>query len=407
MMFSRYSTISQVIKTHGKIHPPLIKGIANALFSIYAEGKYADKVVPAILKANPKWGSKDRRFVAENTYEIVRYWRYYWHLAGKEISTELADLEQLVAVRLMSLGFEVPEEFGTTLKPELETAPFEIKQSYPDWLFSRIKSEIGDRAEIEASALNERAKVYLRINQSKISPQKALNELLEQGVEASLSDSTPGCIILDERANLNQLKLIVEGKAEVQDEGSQKIASFLAPKPNSFVVDACAGAGGKTMHLADLMKNQGKIVAMDTEAWKLDNLLFRAKKSSFNCISTQPLPNDSFFAKNALKVEYLLLDVPCSGTGVIKRNPDTKWKLTEDRLEDLRRIQFDILLHYSVLLKKGGRCVYATCSILPSENRLQVDKFLSLNSEFKLIEDHIQWPSMGADGFYMALIKRS
>ncbi len=197
-----------------------------------------------------------------------------------------------------------------------------------------------------------------------------------------------------------------KGFVELQDAGSQLIAPFLNPDQGSLIVDACAGAGGKTLHLADLIQNKGQIISMDTEAWKLQNLLFRAEKDGFICITTQALPNPDFFAKNASKVDYLLLDVPCSGTGVIKRNPDTKWKLTEERLVELKTIQQDILSSYTTLVKPGGRCVYATCSILPEENRNQVDQFLAANPSFSLIQDHMQWPSMGTDGFYMALLEK-
>ncbi|MES2627346.1 MAG: methyltransferase domain-containing protein [Bacteroidota bacterium] len=409
MTFSRFSTTLQVIKTHHKIHPPLIKGIASALFSVFGEGKYADKAVPQLLKENPKWGSKDRRFVAENTYELVRYWRKYWHLLGEEISKEHAALERLVAIRLLEQGFTLPDDenfAGLTITELAISESDAVTESYPEWLYARIVQELGERGSKEAQSLNDRASVFLRVNTSKISTKKALKSLEEQQVPASLLPGT-NCIRLEARANLDQIEICKKGQAELQDSGSQLIAPFLDPKPGSLIIDACAGSGGKSLHLADLTNDGSPIISLDIEHWKLKNLLFRANKSGFQSIVTYPLPDPEFFKQYAQKADYLLLDVPCSGLGVIKRNPDTKWKLTEERLEELIGIQQDILSSYINLVKPGGICVYATCSILPSENTDQVHKFLKNNSEFSLLAEHMQWPSQGTDGFYMARLQRS
>lgn len=408
--FNKCSIIYQVIKTHGKIHVPLIKGITSALFSIFSEEKYADKVVPLLLKANPQWGSRDRRFVAENTYELVRYWRYYWHILGEEPSTDENALLRLVGIRLLSLGFTLPEaEAFIDLRytePVLDSIPHATLSSYPEWLYTRCSTEIGLDWPKEADALNQPASVYLRVNTSKIKPEKALKELLAASIQAESIKTAPSCIKLEGRANLEQLELLKKGLVEIQDAGSQLIAPFLGATPGSFIIDACAGAGGKTLHLADITNDAAKITALDTEGWKLTNLRFRANKSGFTSIQTHTLPNSEFVQKNVQKADYLLLDVPCSGTGVIKRNPDTKWKLSESRIEELIGIQQTILSEYAAFLKPGGKCVYSTCSILPSENGHQVKKFLSLYPEFLLEKEHMQWPSAGSDGFYMALMQK-
>ncbi len=388
----------------------MIKGIASALFSIFTEGKYADKVVPQILKSNPQWGSRDRRFVAENCYEIVRYWRYYWYLLGRDPELTEEAIQELVGIRLLSLGYTLPDQVPFNqlhfTEPTLESIPEDVLFSFPDWLYKRASGALGNKWPNEAKALNEQASVYLRVNRSKIEPKNALNALLKANIPASIVDGQPDCIQLGGRANLEQLELIKNGLVEIQDAGSQLIAAYLDPKPGSFVIDACAGAGGKTLHIADLMADSGRIESLDTEGWKLSNLRFRANKSGFKSIQTHTLPNPEFFQKNAQKADYLLLDVPCSGTGVIRRNPDTKWKLTEERLEELKQIQSEILSSYVSLLKPGGKCVYATCSILPEENTEQVDAFIKANSEFTLIKYHTQFPSEGTDGFYMALLER-
>lgn len=175
------------------------------------------------------------------------------------------------------------------------------------------------------------------------------------------------------------------------------------------VIDACAGAGGKTLHLAALMENKGSIIALDTHAWKLDSLKKRARRAGAFNIEVRNIENTKTIKRLHNSADRLLLDVPCSGLGVLRRNPDTKWKLSVEQLEELKETQQHILSSYSQMLKAGGKMVYATCSILPSENREQVDKFLQSENgaAFELIEDKTILPqSEGFDGFYMALLEK-
>ncbi len=388
----------------------MIKGISSALFSIFSEGKYADKVVPLLLKAHPSWGSRDRRFVAENTYDIVRYWRYYWHILGSEPIIEHDSLIKLVGLKLKIDGYTLPPTPTFDDLPEINPSsgpvPEEIRLSYPSWLYQLCASQLGDRWLNEAKALNEAARVYLRVNVSKISIAKAVEEFRKTNIEVTAHPELPCCLILDSRQPISNHPLFQRGFVEIQDAGSQLIATYLQPTTSSLIVDACAGAGGKTLHLADLTFDKARIISLDTEAWKLKNLLFRANKSGFKSISTNTLPDEEFFKNYAQKADFVLLDVPCSGLGVIKRNPDTKWKLSAEKLEALQKTQAFILQEYTKLLRPGGQLVYATCSILPIENEIQVGKFLSENPDFTLISDHHQWPSSGTDGFYMALLQR-
>ena len=170
------------------------------------------------------------------------------------------------------------------------------------------------------------------------------------------------------------------------------------------VIDACAGAGGKTLHLASLMENKGTIIAMDTEAWKLEELRKRAKRNGIHNIDTRVIEGKTI-KRLKESADAVLLDVPCSGLGVLKRNPDAKWKLNLKFIEELKEIQYNILTKYSSMVKPGGKLVYATCSILPSENELQVNKFLKENPNFKLVREHNTDPiTEECDGFYMALL---
>ena len=179
-------------------------------------------------------------------------------------------------------------------------------------------------------------------------------------------------------------------------------------QPGQWVVDTCAGAGGKTLHLASKMENKGRVIAMDIYEHKLLELKKRAKRAGVHTIETRVIKGSKSIKKLKQKADRVLIDAPCSGLGVIKRNPDSKWKLEPEFLDRIRTTQHDLLDLYSGMVKPGGKLVYATCSILPSENQNQVKRFLTDHKEFQLIKDKKVLPSVsGYDGFYMALLQRS
>jgi 16S rRNA (cytosine967-C5)-methyltransferase len=193
---------------------------------------------------------------------------------------------------------------------------------------------------------------------------------------------------------------------EIQDAASQLVAPFLQVKPGMFVIDACAGAGGKTLHVASLMENKGSILAMDVELNKLQELERRAHRAGVEIIRTKVV-DSAAISKNIGRADRLLLDVPCSGLGVLKRNPDAKWKLSNEFIAEIQKTQAKILSDYSMMLKQGGLMVYATCSILPSENQNQIRKFLNNSGNaFELQDEKVILPSQGYDGFYMACLKK-
>ncbi|TAE58894.1 MAG: methyltransferase domain-containing protein, partial [Bacteroidetes bacterium] len=192
------------------------------------------------------------------------------------------------------------------------------------------------------------------------------------------------------------------------DYSSQLVAPLLDPQPGMRVIDACAGGGGKSLHLASLMKDKGKVLSLDTVPWKLEELRRRAKRAGTGIIETRVIDNKKIIKRLYDSADRLLLDVPCSGLGVLRRNPDAKWKISQAFIDKLKGIQHEILSDYSRMLKPGGRMVYATCSILPSENREQVQRFLNEGTgDFELITEHQILPQdKGFDGFYMALLSR-
>ena len=202
-------------------------------------------------------------------------------------------------------------------------------------------------------------------------------------------------------------KIFKEGLFEVQDASSQLVAPYLDVKPGQRVIDTCAGAGGKTLHLASLMENKGQIIALDIYAHKLKELKKRAKRDGAHNIETRPIESSKTIKKLKNSADRVLIDAPCSGLGVLKRNPDSKWKMQPEFIDRIRETQAEILDNYSSFVKNGGKLVYATCSILPSENEKQIELFLANHPEFKLIEDKKVSPvKSGFDGFYMALMER-
>lgn len=400
-----------------KLHRPLVHAVAQALAEIFNEGKYADKVIERLLRSNPRWGSRDRGFIAENVYEIVRWWRLELALAGFEAeATELneADFIRLLGVNLILKKETLPdwEEFEGLSAAEIFEKKKSIEhrkiiQSVPDWLDEAGMKELGDAWDAEIAALNQTADVVIRVNTLKTIKPDLQKHLAEEGWETSETALAPDALVLKRRGNIFQNPLFKKGLFEVQDAGSQCIATFLQAEPGMRVVDACAGAGGKTLHLAALMNNKGSIIALDTEAWKLDELKRRARRNGVHIVQTRPIESSKTIKRLYNSADRLLLDVPCSGLGVLRRNPDAKWKLSPEFLESVKVTQADILENYSRILRSGGQMVYATCSILPSENERQVQKFLGAHPEFELLEERRILPSKdGFDGFYMALIER-
>jgi 16S rRNA C967 or C1407 C5-methylase (RsmB/RsmF family) len=226
-------------------------------------------------------------------------------------------------------------------------------------------------------------------------------------IEAEAPAAFPDALILQERQNIFTRQQFRDGLFEVQDAGSQLIAPFLDPQPGMRVIDACAGAGGKTLHLAALMKDKGRIIAMDTEAFKLDELKKRARRAgASNNIETRVIDSSKVIKRLEDSADRVLLDVPCSGLGVLRRNPDAKWKLSTAFIDEVKVTQQQVLSQYSSMLKKGGLLVYSTCSILPSENEEQVKAFITSHPQFEMLEQKTLYPSEGFDGFYMARLKR-
>ena len=394
-----------------KLYNNTTNAVVQALEQIFDDNRYADKVIEKILKQNSKWGARDRRFIAETTYDIVRWYRLLREM------TQAGEREywKLLGGWLIVNDIPLPawEEFkGISAKDVLQRKKDaqktrKIRESIPDWLDELGAQELGRTWDAELQALNEEANVVLRVNTLKITKKDLQQRLHDENVETSSLEGFPDALVLHERQNIFITPSFKEGLFEVQDAASQLIAPFLKVEPGQRVIDACAGAGGKTLHLAALMKSKGRIIGMDTEQWKLDELQKRARRAGVSNLEIRVIDSSKAVKRLENSADRLLLDVPCSGLGVLRRNPDAKWKLSQEFIDNVKELQQHILQDYCLMIKVGGLMVYSTCSILPSENQEQVKKFLdSQNGRFHLLEELHAWPSDGFDGFYMALMKR-
>ena len=398
-------------------HPLLVRAVVQTLYTIFADNRHADKVIENTLRQNPKAGSRDRAFIAETTYEVVRHYRILSEALGKTPGSEF-DFWQLIGVYFLFRDMPLPDwtEFKTLKTAEIQqrlTALRQIRavrESVPDWLDALGQAELGENWEPTLVWLNRPATVVLRTNRLKTT-RAALQQALQTEGVVSSPVGPLDALVLERRQNVFQTKAFKAGLFVVQDYSSQLVAPLLDPAPGMRVVDACAGGGGKTLHLSALMQNKGSLIALDTQGWKLEELRARARRAGATNIETRPIDNRKVVKRLYGTADRLLLDVPCSGLGVLRRNPDAKWKLTLAQIDQLRATQQDILEHYSPILKPGGTMVYATCSILPSENQSQVAHFLQSEAgkSFALAaEKRILPQDEGFDGFYMAkLVKES
>ncbi|MBT8308821.1 MAG: RsmB/NOP family class I SAM-dependent RNA methyltransferase [Bacteroidia bacterium] len=401
-----------------RLHRNLCFAVIDGLTLIFNEGKYADKVVQQLLKRDKRWGSRDRGFIAETTYDIVRWKRLYAEIAEVKEPFKRDDLWRIFAVWATLKGIKLPDwkYFENTPTRRIKGRFDELiktrkfKESIPDWLDDLGVEELGeDLWTKEIASLNHQAEVILRVNTLKTTKEKLQAELFDLDIETEFIKGYPNALKLLERTNVFTTEAFKNGLFEVQDASSQLVAEFLDVKPGMRVVDACAGAGGKTLHLAALMENKGQIIALDIYDNKLKELKRRARRNGAHNIEPRHIESTKVIKKLYNKADRVLIDAPCSGLGVLKRNPDAKWKLDPEFLSRVNQTQQEILQKYSRMVKDGGKLVYATCSILPSENQEQVKSFLTSDSgkEFTFIEEKVILShKTGYDGFYMALMQR-
>jgi 16S rRNA (cytosine967-C5)-methyltransferase len=304
--------------------------------------------------------------------------------------------------------------------------PLPVQAELPEWLVKKMRASYSDEDILAiGQAMQQGAPLDIRVNTLLARRDEVLQQLRDQKIEAAATPYSPIGIRLKEKIPLNRDALFTEGKVEVQDEGSQLLGFLLAPRRNDMVVDFCAGAGGKTLMLSALMNSQGRLYAMDVSEKRLANLKPRLKRSGASNIQPTLIANENDLKVKRLagKIDRVLVDAPCSGLGTLRRNPDLKFRQSPGSIEELTQKQAAILTSASRLLKKGGRLVYATCSILPEENQQIVQAFLAAHPDFVLkpagevlqqqkialdTGDYLELrPHLhGTDGFFAAVLER-
>lgn len=424
------------------MRPSSLAGHALELIEILQrDQRPADKIIDTFFRQRRYLGSHDRRELAESVYGILRHLRLLqalvakvkpnvashpaWLFAAYKLHIEKATPETVQAYALPIAPIEITN-LATLDFTDLGLDNLGLRTSFPDWLVTTLQRQLGEsEAEHLLEALNQPPPLTIRVNTLKTTREACLAELRERGHECTPTKFSPDGIHLTKRTNLFGLDLFRDGWFELQDEGSQIISLLLDPKPNWRVADVCAGGGGKTLHLAALMKNRGEIFAFDVVPQRLENLRQRARRCGIHNIRVQVLQPNEFPAPLLGQMDAILIDAPCSGTGVFRRNPDAKWKITPELVQEMAAKQKQIITHYAPLLKPGGRLVYATCSLLAEENEEVVQSFLAEQSNFRptaaaailqrhqlahLVNGgfiHLLPHQHGTDGFFAAVLEHS
>lgn len=372
-------------------------------------------------KSYAYWFSKvkipavEQGFVIRHINAMFRRLSYYAFISSlKRPSDFERHVNRLIMVYCISEGWPVPELNAegferTSVKKLMEDAKEHplYMEGCPIWLEELCSRELKEAWPQERKALGEAAPRFIRVNTLKTNRDELASMLTKEGVVTKPVKGVATALEVTSNAALFRTEAFRNGLFEQQDAGSQFIAPFLEVEPSQRVIDACAGSGGKTLHLAALMDGKGTLIAMDTEAWKLDELKKRAKRSGVFNIDTRTIDSTKVIKRLQDHADRVLIDAPCSGLGVLRRTADSKWADVNQRLPKLKEIQADILERYSLMAKVGGKVVYSTCSILPSENQAQVKAFLEKHGDqFELEEEKTILPSSGFDGFYMARFKR-
>ena len=403
-----------------KIHLPLVHAVIECLKPIVEENKVADKEVASFLKQHKSYGARDRSFIAESVYDIVRWkikyesqlntynpqWNYYKHLL----------LASLLNRAYMPLN---PEVFGVSaieisellLVIQQPISDEFIAESYPREFYDFALKSIGADWHKLAVALNQKPSIFIRANTLKTTRNKLLSTLQSEQIKCTEVDtlSLQDAIQIHSKNNLKNSALYKQGLFEFQDIGSQAIGSFvcknLSNKTNQKrqILDLCAGAGGKTLHLSALLGDNAKIYATDYASARLEHLKMRAAQAG--CENVEVIPFAT--AKSLKNIDILLIDAPCSGSGTFKRQADLKYKISEAKVNEYQKIQSDLLDTYTKILAQSGKIIYATCSVFPQENEQQIIAFLQHHKLFELVEENKLSPTnYNGDGFYMACVAK-
>lgn len=383
--------------------PNLLRQAAMLLNDMLNFDKPADAKMSEFFRNNRELGNKERAFIAETVYGVIRRFRFLSTLTAND-ENDPDDARKLILAWLLRVQgrslrdlddmlTEQQKEWAIAIKAKsTEDFPIAVQADVRDWLWEKLISQYGEQQALTiCRSMFEQATLDLRVNTIKGTPEEVLAKMIAENINneniiASMPYSPIG-IRMPNRVGISKHVLFTEGKIEVQDEGSQILSYLVAPKRGQMVADLCAGAGGKTLALGALMRNTGRLYAFDVSEKRLNNLGKRLKRSGLSNLNAQVINNENDLKLKRLNAKFdrVLVDAPCSGLGTLRRNPDLKWRQTEQDVIELNQKQTNILARAAKLVKAGGRVVYATCSLLKEENEEIAEAFLNAHPDFVLI----------------------
>jgi len=409
--FRRPATPSRSTTPRGLREDLVTQACLEVYGAVRHDGRLADRALDYALRSKKHMYSTERRAVAERVYALLRHQRLVDFYAEKAVkgfealTSSRKDLYRFAVMRIyegeeasvVAGDLSLP---GTDVKmlkgllehrPALERLPpverLAIEASLPDFLAKRLWAELGQEAFQAGAAMNQRGPLTARVNTLKITREGLLARLAKDSIDARPTPLSPFGVFLETRVNVYSLTAFKEGLFEVQDEGSQ-LLGMLVDAPPRKVIDACAGAGGKSLQLATQMKNKGDLYAFDVDQRRLDDLKLRARRAGVHNIRVQALsPGPEALDETKafhLAVERVLVDAPCSGSGTFRRNPDARYRLDEASLGEHVERQRTLLARFATWVKPKGRLIYGTCSILAEENEQVVEGFLAAHPDFEL-----------------------
>jgi 16S rRNA (cytosine967-C5)-methyltransferase len=423
-----------------------------------AEWGYASEIIARSFRAHRELASADRRRISETVYGLIRMDRRLDAILEELVGRDLPDLAELAPAardELKLLVFEAREGLPLeAVKPEArrllgvevdldvsrlvqedaglgKRAGIEreaVRLSYPTWMLETFTNDLGGEAgRALAQRMNERAPMALRVNTARVSREALVARLAEEHVVAKPTLLAPAGLVLETRVNAFGLSAFQEGLFEVMDEGSQVVAELVAPPPGGRVVDACAGAGGKTLAIGASMEGKGRLLALDTDGKKLEELRRRARRAGLTNVTARPVTAEGTTLPAEARLgawDRVLVDAPCSGLGTLRRNPEARWRLTPEAVRAFPARQVALLVTYAPLVAVGGRLLYATCSVVEAENEGVVSRFLAERDDFVRVPVKEIWGKERAsrvgdgltlrlsphthdtDGFFAAVLRR-
>lgn len=424
-----------------------LQSAIDVLTGVFETRQPADRAFDAWARSSRFAGSKDRAAVSELVFSVLRHRAQLAAAVGSEaprllaftaialLQGEGADAAAARADGTPHAPTPLTDDESAVLRAAVlpgPDAPSWVRLNYPEWLHPEFEVALGSSLEAEMTALMERAPTDLRVNVLKTTRDRAMSLLAAENVATEVTPLSPWGLRLVGRANILGLASFRDGVIELQDEGSQLACLAAGVTPGEQVVDLCAGGGGKSLALAAMMRNRGQVHACDTDTRRLGKLMPRAQRAGIRNIQTRALgpfaPDaaDTDLADLEARMDCVLIDAPCSGTGAWRRNPDARWRIDGETLAGYHAAQTEVLARAARLVRPGGRLVYVTCSLLPSENENQVEAFLAGHREFAEMSWRSLWPAEVAfppvagdgphlrltpaitetDGFFVALLRR-